>query len=111
MINKTKPYILYSIDNVSELEKIQIYLFSKGYKWLDGPNVDITFVNMYSPPKFPIYISNLPNNLIGDIQSDLDKRKNFNEYNNNILFFSVIKEDFDLNLLRKYKLLKIKSYD
>jgi len=110
MINKTKPYIIYLIENISELERIQIKLFSDGYKWINGANVDLSF-NIILPNPFPIYISNLQYILKEDILDNLKKRYNFNEYNNNILFISPIKEDFDLILLRKDKLLELKKYE
>jgi len=108
MIIKTKPYVLFYIENISELERIQIDLVSNGYQWLDGDTLDLTFVKLQHP-NFPIYISNLPCAFDESESPESKMRNQFNQHNNNIIFFSNNKKDFNLKLLRKDKLIELKN--
>jgi len=108
MINKIKPYIIYTAVNKYELEKIQIDLFSKGYKWLNGSKLDVEFIYLMTSP-FPMYISNLPYLKVKDVEDILKNRISYNEYDNNILYLSTIKSDFNLKLLRIDKLITLKN--
>lgn len=107
---KTKPYIIYCAENKTELEEIQIDLFSKGYKWIDGPEIDINFVYLFPKP-FPIYISNLPYIKEDDDNDILERRVRYNEFNNDVLFVSHVKSEFKLKLLRKDKLLELYKHE
>ena len=109
-INKILPYIIFKVENITELEKTQILLFDKGYKWINVPLLDNDFIYLLST-QFPIYISNLP--YVMDKKDDiiLNRRIRFNEFNNNIIFYSVIKYDFNLNILRINKLLELNYYE
>lgn len=100
------PYFIEYVENQERFMKLQLELFSKGYKWMDGTNVfepSIFYIN------YPLYVSNLP---FTDHTSKDELRINYNEPGNDILFFDdQLPHDFDITILRKYKLKKISEYE
>jgi len=109
-INNILPYIIHKVNNNSEFIEIQKMLFNQKYCWLSylSNNHDIIKLSDLQSVKFPFYISNLPyidHNKLYNINSD---RKNKLNFDNNSLFVSENMNDFDLILLRKEKLLKLK---
>lgn len=100
------PYFIEYVEDSESFIKLQLELFDKGYKWIDGSKVYEPSINFL---KYPLYLSNLP--FIDHSRKD-DVRKSFNEYRNDILFFDDnLPHDFDMKVLRKYKLKKISEYD
>lgn len=100
MINYTKPYIIKLVTNEKEFIKIQKQLLKNGYQWVDTNKV-WTATNLV---KYPLYISNLPFTDITAIDKFIKIRKNFNQYDNNILFLDDDYKSFKTILLRKEKL-------
>jgi len=100
-----KSYFIEVAYSNEEFIRLQVRLFNKGYKWIDGEKIfDLNF-----PVVYPIYVSNLP-----FTESSLSKRfenirYNYDEYFNNIFFFDSNKNVFNLKLLRREKLKKLNS--
>lgn len=104
-LNEILPYFIEYVEDQDSFIKLQLELFEKGYKWLDGAVV-------YEPLfyiKYPLYLSNLP--FVDHSRKD-ELRRSYNELCNNILFFDDnLPHDFDMKVLRKYKLKKICEYE
>ena len=105
-INKTVPYVIFKANNETEFIKIQKFLFTKGYKWVNDMDVFVHKLITY-----PCFISNAPWSEKEEKEEikNLQIRKNFNEFNNNIIFFSRYNTSFNLNVIRKEKLETLKE--
>lgn len=104
-INKTVPYIIFKANNETDFIKIQKQLFTIGYKWINDMDVFVHEMITY-----PCFISNAPWSKMSEKEyiKNIRLRKNFNEFNNNIIFFSRNNTSFNLNVIRKEKLQNLK---
>lgn len=96
------PYIMYKANTEEEFVQLQKKLFSDGYKWVNDMIVFVSDMITY-----PIYVSNLPWSDKRDFEKSYKTRGNFNEYGNDIIYFSDDKIHFDIKLQRIQKLKKI----
>lgn len=107
IIKEDYPYFINEVHSEDEFTNLQLKLFNKGYQWLNGHSIDNGFVKFMSKC-YPLYVSNLPFITNGVNDYSLKKRNNFNQFNNNIIFVSDDKNDFNLSIIRCEKLKKIK---
>ena len=103
---KVKPYFIKKINNSIELYNIQDDLYSLGYCFL-GDKITNSLVLHFS--QYPFYISNLP--FSDNDQTQIKRRINFKQPNNNILWMDDCENDFDLSKLRYEKLCVLNSYE
>lgn len=101
-IKKVKPYFIKKVHSDDEFTNLQNELFLNDYKWLSGKIISNDFVKLMCG--YPIYVSNLP---FMDTEFCNKNRISHNEFNNNILFVSKHKDEFDLLFLRIEKLIHI----
>jgi hypothetical protein len=103
IIIKSKPYIIKKINNSNELKIIQDYLYEQGYYFLGGKITNSLVLNF---SQYPFYISNL-SYLADSRYTQIKRRIEFNQPNNNVLWMADFENEFDLSKLRYEKLCTI----